>query len=91
MVGTGDGRQCKVTHAVELQLESQGRFQVPVDTVLHKLEKKGLTKLTKTYFSDKITFCPNDYKMNVVESGSKKVLKNIYIILHLGLSVNENF
>lgn len=48
MVCAGDGRQCKVTHAVELQLESQCRLQVPVDTVLLKL-KKGIKMTIKMY------------------------------------------
>ncbi len=85
MVGTGDGRQCKVTHAVELQLESQGRFQVPVDTVLLKLEKKD-SQNSQKLLSDNISFWPNDYKMNLVENGSKKYL---YYIIYLGLYVSQ--
>ena len=37
VVGTGNGLQVKVPHAVQLQLEGQSRLQVPVDAVLLEL------------------------------------------------------
>ena len=40
VVGTGDGGQGKVAHAVELQLKGQRWFQVTVDPVLLKLQKQ---------------------------------------------------
>lgn len=37
VVSTRDGSQSKIAHAVELQLEGQCWFQVPIDPVLLKL------------------------------------------------------
>lgn len=37
VVGNRNGLQVKVLHAVDLQLEGQGRLQVAVDAVLGKL------------------------------------------------------
>lgn len=37
VVGTWDGSQGKITHAVELQLESQCWFQMTIDPVFLKL------------------------------------------------------
>lgn len=39
VVGTGDGREVEVPHAVQLQLERQGRLQVPVNPVLLELQR----------------------------------------------------
>lgn len=38
VVGTGDGREVEVPHAVQLQLEGQGWLQVPVNPVLLELQ-----------------------------------------------------
>lgn len=38
MVGTGHGRQVKVAHPAQLQLEGQGRLQVAVNPVFCKLQ-----------------------------------------------------
>lgn len=41
VVGTGNGRQVKVAHAAQLQLEGKRWLQVPVDAVLCKLVQHG--------------------------------------------------
>lgn len=41
VVGAGNGGQCKIAHAVELQLESQRRLQVSIDPVFFKLRGKA--------------------------------------------------
>lgn len=40
VVGARDGSQGKVAHAVELQLEGERRFKVPIDPVLLKLHSR---------------------------------------------------
>lgn len=37
VIGTWDGSERKIAHAVELQLECECRLQVPIDPVLLKL------------------------------------------------------
>lgn len=46
VVGTWDGSQGKIAHAVELQLESQCRLQVTVDPVLLKLLRNKQDTIT---------------------------------------------
>lgn len=41
VMGTGNGRQIKVTHTIQLKLEGQSRLQVTVDSVFMELERKG--------------------------------------------------
>lgn len=47
VVGTGNGGEIKVSHSVQLQLESQSRLQVPVDPVLLKLGAPGAAQVEK--------------------------------------------
>jgi hypothetical protein len=56
VVGTGNGGQGKVTHAVQLQLEGQRWLQVTVDPVLLKLETHGDSPLhSKAVAQDTVT------------------------------------
>lgn len=51
VVGTGDGSESEIAHAVELQLKRQRRLQMTVDPVLLKLRRHKQDTITDGNFS----------------------------------------